>query len=211
MPSPLPAACNKVETVLRREHELLGGLEYRLAMLRFVLETNDQWLVPVCRDVEATLGLLRTADLVRAVRVDVLAGCLGLPPSPTLRDIADASPEPWMEIFLCHRWELLALVGDSVRSAEDNRVRLVGSGVSSGALAAPRGPRPAAPGRPSDRGGGRRPAYRSAVVASTRIRPAALIALDDDQSDRFLLQIAANMVLSSLERVVSPSLIDFLS
>jgi hypothetical protein len=72
-------------------------------------------------EVERVLEELRHVELLRAVQVDEVAPELGLSPNPSLRDVAEAAPEPWHSIFDQHRAALLGLAEEVRILSEANR------------------------------------------------------------------------------------------
>jgi hypothetical protein len=131
MTSTTESVLGEISTVLWRERELLDGLAFRLEMLRLVLADDDRrWLARASRELDSELDALRSAELVRAVRIEILAAELGLPTAPSLLEVAAACSEPWTEIFLQHRRALLDAAAEAVRLAGGNR-RLLGDGLRS--------------------------------------------------------------------------------
>jgi hypothetical protein len=130
VPPNLEAACDKMSSVLSSEHDLLDGLAYRLEAQRLVLVSGDDRRLPrACRDLETARDEACTVDLLRAVRVEVLARALRLDKSPNLKTVAEAVSEPWREMYVCHGRALAELANQILQLAEHNRA----------ALAAPRG------------------------------------------------------------------------
>jgi hypothetical protein len=125
MPSASRSACNQVSAVLWRERDLLDKLAFTLEVQRVMLVPgHDRWLPRACREVELSLLRLRSVELERAVRVDALAGELGLRPAPSLGQVAEAVVEPWAEIFTRHRLAFLETTGEIARLARANRLEL---------------------------------------------------------------------------------------
>ena len=117
-----------VSSVLWRERSLLDRLLFRLAVERLVLSTGrPHWLPVAAQETEVVVEEMRSAELLRAMSVDALAGELGLPPNPSLRDIAASSREPWRTIWLEHHQALATLAAQVLEASQDNR-RLVLAG-----------------------------------------------------------------------------------
>lgn len=57
----------------------------------------------------ATAARLAELEILRAMESELLAEGLGLPPSATLAELAEAAPVPWSTILADHRGALLAL------------------------------------------------------------------------------------------------------
>ncbi|MGF1648653.1 MAG: flagellar export chaperone FlgN [Kineosporiaceae bacterium] len=112
----------EVSGVLWRERELLELLLFKLEEEQLVLAGGRaRWLPHATREVEAVLGGIRRAELLRRVELERLAGELGLSGDVPLRELADASPPPWDELFRSHRAAFLALTGEITALAEANR------------------------------------------------------------------------------------------
>jgi hypothetical protein len=104
VPDVAEAACGELSTVLWCERDLLDGLAFTLEVQRLVLASGDpRWLPRACRAVDVILRRLCAVELVRAVRVDILAAELGLPPAPGLRALARAVDDPWSDLLRHHR------------------------------------------------------------------------------------------------------------
>jgi hypothetical protein len=131
-----------LSSILWRERELLDQLLFRLEVEHLVLSTGRSgWLTIAAREIEMVLAEMRYVELLRAVSVDTLASEENLCPNPSLREIADCSPEPWRAIWLDHREAFTALTAQISELSRSNRRMLPGG-------------RPAGPARPvlQDRG-----------------------------------------------------------
>ena len=114
-----------LSSLLWRERELLDLLLYKLEVEQLVLTGGKQhWLAAAAREVETVLEDIRDVELLRAIAVDAVAGDLGLPPAPSLADIAGACTEPWRGIWLDHRESFTALTSQITEMAQGNRVLL---------------------------------------------------------------------------------------
>jgi hypothetical protein len=114
-----------LSSILWRERDLLDLLLYKLEIEQLVLTNNrSQWLPLAAREVESVLNDIRRVELLRAVSVDTLAAELGLEPSPSLRDIAEASREPWRAIWLDHREAFSTVATQISEMSQSNRVLL---------------------------------------------------------------------------------------
>lgn len=112
----------EVSNVLWREREQLELLLFKLEEEQLVLTAGrTRWLAHATREVEIVLDQVRSSELLRAVEVDDFAATLGLPPSPSLHDLAMASPEPWRELMLAHRDALVELTSSIGGVAAGNR------------------------------------------------------------------------------------------
>ncbi|MGE3621019.1 MAG: flagellar protein FlgN [Acidimicrobiia bacterium] len=113
---------DEVSTVMWRERRLLEVLLFRLEEEQLLLAAGrTRWLSAATADVELVLDEIRTVELGRSVLVDELAEHLGLGPSPSLRELVRAAPEPWRTIFEEHRGAFLALTDEIVGLAQANR------------------------------------------------------------------------------------------
>ena len=111
----------EVSTILWRERELLELLLYKLDAQRMLLGSGrDRWLPHVSDELEAVLEELRHTELLRAMEVDAVAHELGLPPAPTLAELAAAAPAPWDELLTQHRDALLGLSGEVRDNSRQN-------------------------------------------------------------------------------------------
>ncbi|WP_240770560.1 flagellar export chaperone FlgN [Nocardioides sp. GY 10127] len=112
----------KLALVLWRERELLDTLLYRLEVEQLLLTNHrSDHLARAASDVEAVLDTIRQTEILRAVAADEAAAALGLAPSPSLKDLADASEEPWRSILLEHREAFTATTNRLTDMAETNR------------------------------------------------------------------------------------------
>ena len=111
-----------LSSVLWRERELLETLAYKLEVEQLVLAAGrTHWLAAAAREVEVVLEAIRDLEVLRAVEVDAVAEDLGLDPDPSLREIADASEEPWRSIWLDHREAFTTVAAQITRLSESNR------------------------------------------------------------------------------------------
>jgi len=111
-----------LSSVLWRERELLETLAYKLEVEQLVLSASrTHWLAAAAREVETVLESIRDLEVLRAVEVDAVAEELGLDPNPSLREIAEASDEPWRSIWLDHREAFTTVAAQITRLSESNR------------------------------------------------------------------------------------------
>lgn len=119
-----------LSSILWRERGLLDQLLFRLEVERLVLSTGRPgWLSMAAREIEVVLVEMRYVELLRAVSVDTLAAEENLHPNPSLREIADCSPEPWRAIWLDHREAFTALTAQISELSQSNR-RMLSAGRS---------------------------------------------------------------------------------
>ena len=112
----------KLCLVLWRERELLDTLLYRLEVEQLVLASNrTEHLMRAARDVESVLETLRETEVLRATAADVAAAEIGCPPNPSLRQLADAAPEPWSTILHEHREAFASSTRQITALADSNR------------------------------------------------------------------------------------------
>lgn len=108
--------------VLWRERELLNMLLYKLEQEQLVLASGKtRWLGTAASEVEAVLGLLRQAEVHRAVAVQEVATSLGLPADPSLSELAARAGEPWESILLEHRDAFVECTREITELAAANR------------------------------------------------------------------------------------------
>lgn len=114
-------ALSDVSAVLWRERQLLELLVFKLEEEQLLLSAGKaRWVGHATRELEAVLGRLRAAELLRAVRVEVAGAELGLGSSPALRALAQAAPEPWRYVFSRHRHAFLGLASEARQLSERN-------------------------------------------------------------------------------------------
>ncbi len=112
----------EVSTVLWHTRELLEQLLFKLEEEQLLLTAGrTRWLPHATREVELVLEQVRTAEVLRAAEVEAAAIELGLRPGPSLRESADAAPEPWNELLHGHREAFLALTQEISELAQANR------------------------------------------------------------------------------------------
>lgn len=111
-----------VSSTLWRERELLELLLFKLEEEQLVLASGrSRWLARSTKEVEMVLEEVRRAELLRAVQVDAAASELGLPPGPSLRELAEVADEPWKGLLLDHRQAFLTATAEITAMAESNR------------------------------------------------------------------------------------------
>jgi hypothetical protein len=71
--------------------------------------------------VEYVLAEVKQAELLRAVLIDAVASQLGLQPGCTLRELAEAAPNPWDTILEQHRIAFLTTSEELRAVARINR------------------------------------------------------------------------------------------
>jgi hypothetical protein len=112
----------EVSAILWRERHLLELLLFKLDEEQLVLAAGrTRWLPRATREVEMVLEEMRQTELERAVEVSRLAVDLGLPAGASLRQLADAAPEPWEGILTEHRQAFLTLTDEVTALVQTNR------------------------------------------------------------------------------------------
>jgi hypothetical protein len=112
----------EVASILWRERETLELLLFKLEEEQLVLAAGrTRWLGYATREVEMVLDRIRQTELLRAAEVDAVAAELGLPPNPSLSDVADAASPPWDQLLREHRKAFVALTAEIGILAEANR------------------------------------------------------------------------------------------
>jgi hypothetical protein len=79
------------------------------------------WLKHATAEVEHIVDALRAAEAVRTEAVAELGEELGIGPSPSILDLAEAAEEPWSDIFIQHQEELLEILNKINSIASANR------------------------------------------------------------------------------------------
>ncbi|HVW32752.1 MAG TPA: flagellar export chaperone FlgN [Acidimicrobiia bacterium] len=153
----------EVSAILWRERHLLELLLFKLDEEQLVLAAGrTRWLPRATREVEMVLEEIRQTELERALEVTRVAVDLGLGGNASLRQLADAAPEPWQGMLTEHRAAFLSLTEEVTALVQTNRellnrgqkaVREVLASIGDGRVevgAGSYGGRPAAPpaGRP---------------------------------------------------------------
>lgn len=114
-----------LSSVLWRERDLLDLLLFKLEVEQLVLTSGkSHWLPTAAREIEGVLEEIRKIELLRGVTGDTLAAELGLGPNPSLRDIAEASAEPWRTLWLDHREAFTTIATQISEMSQSNRVLL---------------------------------------------------------------------------------------
>jgi hypothetical protein len=123
-------ALSDVSNILWRERQLLELLVFKLEEEQLVAAAGrSRWLGHASREVANVLGGTKGIGLERAVLVAGAGRDLGVPGSPTLRELAGLTSSPWNGIFAGHRRALLALADELDAIASSNRERAPGQRV----------------------------------------------------------------------------------
>ena len=112
----------EVSNILWRERQLLELLLFKLEEEQLLLAAGrSRWLAHATREVETVLAEIRRVEATRAGEVEALAVSMGLAPTASLRELADAAPAPWDTVFNDHREAFLAATQEISALAQDNR------------------------------------------------------------------------------------------
>ena len=112
----------EVANILWRERESLELLLFKLEEERLMLATGrSRWLTQATHEVEIVLDRIRQTEVLRALEVDAAAEDLGLPPNPSLSQLAEAAGEPWAQLLREHRKAFLMLTSEIAALAAANR------------------------------------------------------------------------------------------
>jgi hypothetical protein len=119
-----------LSTLLWREQELLDLLLFKAEEKQYLILTGKtRWLPRIAHEIEVVLDQLRGLEVERAAATEQIAGRLGLDANPSLRQLADAAPEPWADLYTKHHESLLTLVTE-LRSLSDANRELVEGGLA---------------------------------------------------------------------------------
>ena len=119
-----------LSTLLWREQELLDLLLFKAEEKQYLILTGKtRWLPRIAHEIEVILDQLRTLEVERASATEAMAARLGIGANPSLRQVADASPAPWNDLFAKHHEALLVLVTD-LRSLSDTNRELIEGGLA---------------------------------------------------------------------------------
>ena len=111
-----------ISNTLWRQRNLLEMLMFKLEEEQLILAAGrTRWVAPATREIEQVLDEIKTTEVVRATLVDAIAASLGLAPNPSLRQLVDASPEPWSSLFDEHRRAFLGLTEEVVAVSKANK------------------------------------------------------------------------------------------
>jgi hypothetical protein len=113
---------SEISNVLWRERRLLDLLVFKLEEEQLVLASRrTRWLSRAAREVETIREEIKRVELERAMAVQGSAAELGIPDTPSLRELAAIAPTPWEGIFAEHRWALLSLTREIDTITRSNR------------------------------------------------------------------------------------------
>jgi hypothetical protein len=119
-----------LSTLLWREQEFLDLLLFKAEEKQYLILTGKtRWLPRIAHEIEVVLDQLRTLEVERAAATEVLAAGLGLGANPSLRQLAEAAPAPWADLFARHHEALLVLVTE-LRSLSDANKELIEGGLA---------------------------------------------------------------------------------
>jgi len=112
----------ELSNVLWRQRQLLDLLLFRMTVEQTLLVGRQvRWLARATDEVEAVLEEMRQAELVRGMVLQEVADELHLGDDPSLRELAEAAPSPWGDIFEEHRRAFLSLTDEVQAIAATNR------------------------------------------------------------------------------------------
>jgi hypothetical protein len=112
----------ELSNVLWRQRQLLDLLLFRMTVEQTLLVGRQvRWLARATDEVEAVLEEMRQTEVVRAMVLQDAATELGLGDDPSLREVAEAAPSPWGDIFEEHRRAFLGLTDEVQTIAAANR------------------------------------------------------------------------------------------
>jgi flagellar biosynthesis/type III secretory pathway chaperone len=115
-------ALANLSSLLWRQRELLELLVFKLEEEQMMLASGrSKWLAHATREVEAVLDQIRRTEVLRAAEADAAARDLGLPPNPSLADLAAAATEPWASLLRDHRQAFLTLTAEITTLAQANK------------------------------------------------------------------------------------------
>jgi flagellar biosynthesis/type III secretory pathway chaperone len=119
-----------LSTLLWREQELLDLLLFKAEEKQYLIVTGKtRWLARIAHEIEVVLEQLRTLEVERAAATEQIAGRLGLDTNSSLRQLADAAPAPWSDLYTKHHENLLTLVTE-LRTLSAANKELIEGGLS---------------------------------------------------------------------------------
>jgi FlgN protein len=173
--------------VLWRERELLEMLAFKLEEEELVLaHGRSRWLAYASREVQTVLDTIQRTEVLRALTADTVAAAIGVQSNPSLLALAECSDEPWRTILLEHRDELVALVAQITEMAAASRELLTAG---------------------YDRTRETVLARSAAAQTPSREVPGVVV---DAAVDLQLQEVVYRAALATTERVLQPTLLDFL-
>jgi hypothetical protein len=119
-----------LSTLLWREQELLDLLLFKAEEKQYLILTGKtRWLPRIAHEIEVVLDQLRTLEVQRAGATEEIATRLGVAANPSLRQLAEAAPAPWNDLYAKHHEALLVLVTE-LRSLSDSNRELIEGGLA---------------------------------------------------------------------------------
>ena len=119
-----------LSTMLWREQELLDLLLFKAEEKQYLILTGKtRWLARIAHEIEVVLDQLRSLEVERAGATEEIATRLGVGANPSLRQLAEAAPAPWNDLYAKHHEALLVLVTE-LRSLSDSNRELIEGGLS---------------------------------------------------------------------------------
>jgi hypothetical protein len=119
-----------LSTLLWREQELLDLLLFKAEEKQYLIVAGKtRWLARIAHEIEVVLDQLRTLEVERSAVTEAIALKLGTDANPSLRQLADAAPAPWNDLFAKHHEALLVLITD-LRSLSDANRELIEGGLA---------------------------------------------------------------------------------
>ncbi len=119
-----------LSTLLWREQELLDLLLFKAEEKQYLILTGKtRWLARIAHEIEVVLDQLRTLEVERSAATEQIASRLGLAGNPSLRQLAEAAPAPWSDLYAKHHENLLTLVTE-LRSLSDANRELIEGGLA---------------------------------------------------------------------------------
>lgn len=113
---------SEISKALLREQSLLEMLLFKLEEEHLLLSAGrTRWLAAATREIEAVLEEIRRCGLLRAVLMEGAAPGLGLAPNPSLRELAEAAPVPWDDLFALQRLAFLDIADEIRAQASANK------------------------------------------------------------------------------------------
>ena len=119
-----------LSTLLWREQELLDLLLFKAEEKQYLILTGKtRWLPRIAHEIEVVLDQLRTLEVERAAATEEIATRLGVGANPSLRQLSEAAPAPWNDLYSKHHEALLVLVTE-LRSLSDSNRELIEGGLA---------------------------------------------------------------------------------
>lgn len=107
---------------LWKQREILESLLFKLEEERLLTATgSSRWLPRATKELEDAIAQAQSIELARAVESEAAAQELGLAPNASLKELAEATEEPWQTLLNQHREALTQLATEIAQVSQANQ------------------------------------------------------------------------------------------